>query len=192
MLPTGKAHQLMRRLSNFVAAISLVLCIGTAVLWALSYSHDIGGEIGSRNAGRIGTRIDAGLLMLQIQHAPDPWAPKHGVDCWCDARSKNYVFNNAKAFRSVSWSLGWGDFRYKSDPNPAKSHLGPFSGFLMPLWSVVIFFATMPALSGASLWRRGKRKKGGLCPRCGYDLRATPGRCPECGSVPIQRIKDSN
>jgi hypothetical protein len=52
-------------------------------------------------------------------------------------------------------------------------------------------FAILPimwAITGiASWWLRDQgewRRFHGRCVACGYDLRATPRRCPECGQIP--------
>jgi hypothetical protein len=47
----------------------------------------------------------------------------------------------------------------------------------------------LPGLLVSALWCARQcvhrtRKHIGHCPTCGYDLRATPDRCPECGAVP--------
>lgn len=36
--------------------------------------------------------------------------------------------------------------------------------------------------------RRSLRRWDGLCPECGYDLRASVGRCPECGHIEESRF----
>jgi hypothetical protein len=56
----------------------------------------------------------------------------------------------------------------------------------VPYWFVVIATASLPGWSLICSSRRAARRRraaGGLCAKCGYDLRATPGRCPECGTA---------
>jgi hypothetical protein len=48
----------------------------------------------------------------------------------------------------------------------------------IPLW----FCAVIPAIFLAISLRRHKKPLPGHCRACGYDLRATPNRCPECGT----------
>ncbi len=53
----------------------------------------------------------------------------------------------------------------------------------LPYWAVVICAASPGIAVGARLFfRRRYRARHGLCARCGYDLRASTSRCPECGT----------
>src|SRR4051812_17245159 len=56
--------------------------------------------------------------------------------------------------------------------------------FVVPYWSLAVVFGALSACWLRCLVRRTRLRAAGLCRICGYDLRATPNRCPECGNVP--------
>jgi hypothetical protein len=52
----------------------------------------------------------------------------------------------------------------------------------LPFWSITILLLVIPAVK---YWRwhlRGKALRENVCLICGYDLRASPQVCPECGT----------
>ena len=58
----------------------------------------------------------------------------------------------------------------------------------LPLWVPILILLVLPLYALLPFSRRRKRKKLGLCVNCGYDLRGSKERCPECG-MPIERGK---
>jgi hypothetical protein len=68
--------------------------------------------------------------------------------------------------------------------NPASKFYDswPRLALTAPHWGICLALAAFPALwvwRGVKRWRR---HSAGFCYACGYDLRATPDRCPECGA----------
>ncbi len=59
----------------------------------------------------------------------------------------------------------------------------------LPIWLPLLFALALPGWACGRLLRRRLRYAEGLCPQCGYDLRASPERCPECGRVVVGEVE---
>jgi hypothetical protein len=53
----------------------------------------------------------------------------------------------------------------------------------LPYWLLSLMALYLPGFRLIFVLRRRYRRRIGACVKCGYDLRATPDRCPECGAV---------
>lgn len=71
-----------------------------------------------------------------------------------------------------------------------NSGVAPFVAdevFGLPYWAVAAVFGAGPLWRFRRQFGYGRlrdRSRENLCRVCGYDLRATPERCPECGMIP--------
>jgi hypothetical protein len=72
-----------------------------------------------------------------------------------------------------------------------KKSVGPVSHTVQwfcqfPICFAIGIFAVLPSFHAVTMIlrsRQRRRREVSLCKNCGYDLRATPDRCPECGTI---------
>jgi hypothetical protein len=75
---------------------------------------------------------------------------------------------------------GFGVFRY--GPRDTRGLAGyHFVG--APFWLLIVASGIPPGVWIVRRLARRRSRRAGLCPACGYDLRTTPDRCPECGTI---------
>jgi hypothetical protein len=96
----------------------------------------------------------------------------------------SFNFNRHGRNGGVELISEW-EWNIRSVDGAVDVHLtGSFEEWNTPYWKLLCLASVAP------IWRfvpwndltpRQRRKNRGCCPDCGYDLRATPDRCPECG-----------
>jgi hypothetical protein len=178
-----------RLLFGLAGFVSAVMCVASAVLWVRSYLRydevtwssqprsGVGGE--NVNASAVSER---GQVAVNYQHygwptaagatAPNGEPPLIRRE-W---RTMTPVLDR---YASITrHGFGRADI--------VRSDLVSYAVYF-PHWSLVAVTAPLPV--AALLLRRRRRRRelaaSGRCHVCGYDLRATPDRCPECGAVPL-------
>ena len=169
-----------RRLLNVLAALSLLACVAAAGLWARSY----------RKTDTVSVAAGRQIIVCELSRGTCALA-------WHTELAPGLAASEPSSARAVEHGWGWDTqpgrsadmgprrwlgflWYYRRTPQPRRSSAERTLHF--PIAALVIATLILPAAVAAAHWRRHRRPRPGRCRGCGYDLRATPDRCPECGT----------
>ena len=132
------------------------------------------------------TNIACALSLLLSLTAAGSWVQSyHGAYSRSVGSTKELIIHRGQIVY-YHWHSGW----YSGMPGAPWRYGGfyyydrNFFAWSVPHWAIVVIFAIFPALVVHSRMR--SRARLGLCGKCGYDLRASTERCPECGTpIPV-------
>jgi hypothetical protein len=183
-----------RRLSHALAAVSAVLLLATLALWARSYGV---GDQWYRSRWTFIAKPDGAMPV----HETAVWLISGRGGLAVEVRLQDADWRGVppderqrQTRAETSWKRQPAEYPDARGPDVVWSGLG-FGYWIsrygwgysassrrvwFPDWALALPLAAWPA----AWWLLARRRaRAGLCPRCGYDLRATPDRCPECGAT---------
>jgi hypothetical protein len=185
----------VRHIGHFLfktfTALSLFLLVATVLLWLPSYW-----------AGFVGERYkQGGASFVAVHEGRVVWGsctadrvhPSVNMRSGWDMRLQGFSHGITweKRHSDQMWGFGFDSTREPVSDAATGGDILYFNVWRrrwVSLWPVVVILSILPLrrvpsrIRAYHLGRIAARRH--LCASCGYDLRATPERCPECGSAP--------
>ena len=188
--------RIFRWLWHALVAMSLLLCLAMGFLWVRSYwvSDDIywdrwyiqgvtaeesarwlfihRGQVGTARRVQQITFTSVADLQRQLQSG---------------AKLREFkwkrIANDSQGPAALHFTGTRGALGFTYGDYPSSMAPGYYRQWVAPLWSLMLLPALLPCGWIIAQRRRKRSILTGLCKVCGYDLRATPDRCPECGTT---------
>ena len=188
-----------RSLWTFSAHASLLLAMTLTLAWIASH-------FGLRSIARIHERVEAdqsfrrsikylsiyrGEVLIKSQHTTHP----PSFTRTDQATDYDYPPDH----NEIRWETNTGPIRSRENDHTLMKRLGfgaqsgtstnqwfghrTYRNAWVPCWFLVLLSMAAPAVWWWQRRCRGTRFQAGHCVTGGYDLRATPDRCPECGTA---------
>jgi hypothetical protein len=179
---------------NIVSAASLVLCLASSLLWARSHLlHERyiwrSGSDWQALVNYDGTLLFEKMRGLKIEYETGyQRLGRRTVGFWEAERANSSI----RADRRIQFlGAGWyraGNWFQMQGSHPPPSFWFSYEVYVTSYWLLSLPSSVFPLLWVARFWRRRWRRMHGFCLHCGYNLRASKDRCPECGTPILGRI----
>ena len=180
MMPPAMMLRVLKMLGHLVAALSVLLLVATAALWVRSHWRN---DYYKTAARQTCVFTQPGALWFTLADRPYRTRPGYAsepANGVFDKQNRTWAFDGRPSsngyagysYRGLGFACFW--FTHTSYSPPCR-----FTYVGVPMWGIAIVASVAPAL-----WVRRRCRAvrlAGHCAHCGYDLRATPERCPECG-----------
>jgi len=187
--PAGIVFRVRRYLFNVATVVSLLLSLAAASLWIRSHIYDetlhwygdnretsLMSDAGALDCywlwGAQGAHI-AGPTQFTFYHDP----AGSGFDSRMDLVKQNKGLWSIGPLMKFAFFCARPDYKY------------PYVEILLPWWFVFAASAALPAIRIRRWIIRRHQYAEGHCIKCGYDLRFSPDRCPECGAA-VEHCRD--
>jgi hypothetical protein len=172
-----------RRVLNLLTAGSLLLFAAVCVLWLRSYWVDDEFVVGRMYSPTI-------IVWRKLYSAGGTVGGTRTTITFPRARSAEEVEDFSSRTRGLAWVrtrpnvtllanliVGWNEQSF-TDTGRVDERT-----FQIPYWMLAAATGVLPGRRYFREARRRRRLTNTCCGACGYDLRATPDRCPECGAA---------